>query len=302
MAKERSEHWIRRGLGTAIALIHGIGAKYPQEYWHDFLSVLKQDETLGKFGLFVWKYPTNVQPSGIMNAFSTIKKRTPQETAPRIALLGSAWNANYLSQFEGYQNIVLVCHSMGGLVVKSWILATLEQGQSRSLAKLRHIAFYATPHQGAPITASTQWNKQLKDMHVDNPFIEDMGRRWYDHVVAWKERVPESANERFNRYIPHLVLAGLNDAVVPARYASINGMELIPIPGDHSEVIQPVDSNDTRYKIWRTRLNEALKTSQPGNDFFPPPIQRQPLESRLVPPQASPAAEVRTEKRGMEKD
>src|SRR5947209_6945525 len=115
---ERAEYWIRSGHRKAIALIHGIGAKDPQVYWQDFLSVLMQDKELDEFGVFVWKYPTHVQPSSIWNPFSTIKRKTLREAAPRIALLGSAWKTTYHTQFQGYQDIVLVCHSMGGLVVK----------------------------------------------------------------------------------------------------------------------------------------------------------------------------------------
>lgn len=268
---EQTEHWIRPSQGRrAIALIHGIGAKDPQAYWQDFISVLTHDEELQEFGVFVWKYPTHRQPGGIRNVFSTVKEKTLRETAPWIAELGSAWDTTYREQFQGYQDVALVCHSMGGLVVKSWILDRLEQGRSTSLVTLRHIAFYATPNQGAPITTLAQWNKQLKDMQLGSPFIEEVDRRWYDHVVAWKEHVPEPAYEHFNRYIPHLVVAGINDAVVPSHYATIRGMPLTAVAGDHSQVIQPINSNDTRYKIWRTHLDEAFKMILPSTDVALP--------------------------------
>ncbi len=269
----RTEYWIRPGQGKAIALIHGIGANDPQAYWQDFLSVLMNDEQLHEFGVFVWKYPTHVQPGGIRNALSTMKRKTLRETAPRIALLGSAWNTTYHTQFQGYQDVVLVCHSMGGLVIKSWILQTLEQGQSTSLATLRHIAFYATPHQGAPVTTLARWNQQLKDMQLDSLFIEDVDRRWHDHVIAWKERLPGPADAHFNSYIPHLVLAGLNDGVVPPQSATIRGMPLTQIIGDHSQVIQPIDSTDTRYRVWCTHLDETFSRIAPKIDVSSPPEQ-----------------------------
>ena len=272
---ERTEYWIRPGQGKAIALIHGIGATDPQAYWRDFLAVLMQDEHLHEFGVFVWKYPTHVQPGGIRNALSSWKRKTLRETTPRIALLGSAWSVTYRTQFQGYQDVVLVCHSMGGLVVKSWILQMLEQGQSKNLATVRHIAFYATPHQGAPMTTLARWNKQLKDMQLDSPFIEDVDRRWHDHVVTWKERPLAPADAHFNGYIPHLVLAGLNDAVVPSQYATIRGMPLATITGDHSQVIQPIDSNDTRYRVWRTQTDEAFANLSIKTDVSSPPIRHE---------------------------
>jgi hypothetical protein len=107
---ERTEYWIRQGQGKAIALIHGIGATDPQAYWQDFLAVLMQDEKLYEFGVFVWKYPTHVMSGGMRNIFSIMKRKTLRETAPRIALLGSAWNTTYQTQFQEYQDVVLVCH------------------------------------------------------------------------------------------------------------------------------------------------------------------------------------------------
>jgi len=283
-AMERTEYWIRPGQGKAIALIHGIGATDSQAYWQHFLSVLIHDKKLQDFGIFVWQYPTHVQPSGIRNVLSTVKRKTLRETAPRIAVLGSAWDTTYHTQFQEYQHVILICHSMGGLVIKSWILDTLERGQSTSLATLCHIAFYATPHRGAPVTTLAQWNNQLKEMQLDSPFIEEVDRRWHDHVVAWKERLPELADQHCNRYIPHLVLAGLNDAVVPPHYATIRGMSCTSIIGDHSQVIQPIDSNDTRYKVW---LDDIFKMTAPETNVSMPPNHQMHSEHMMVPSSVS---------------
>ena len=220
----------------------------------------------------------------------SLRKETLRETAPKIKDLGAVWNTTYHTQFRDYQEVVLVCHSMGGLVVKSWIIDTLERGQSKNLETLRHITFYATPHNGAPITTLANWNKQLKDMRLDSPLIEDIGNRWHEHVVAWKEKVPGPGTSLYNRYVPHLVIAGLIDHVVPSNYATIRGMPLTPVQGDHSEVIQPINTDDTRYKVWCNAINEALQArsqrvqplskpaQQDGNEYLqvsPSPVQQQ---------------------------
>src|SRR5258708_37376065 len=104
------------------------------------------------FGMFVWKYPTHVGPGRWNDLVSIVAKKTLRETAPRIKRLGAVWDSTYRTQFREYQDVFLICHSMGGLVVKSWIIDLLEGGQSERLKALRHIAFYATPHNGAPVT------------------------------------------------------------------------------------------------------------------------------------------------------
>ena len=57
-----TEQWIRPGQGKVIALVHGIGARSALDYWHVFLQVLQIDEKLRDFGLFMWKYPTHLEP------------------------------------------------------------------------------------------------------------------------------------------------------------------------------------------------------------------------------------------------
>ncbi len=205
--------------------------------------------------MFVWKYPTHVGPGRWNDLVSIVAKKTLRETAPRIKRLGAVWDSTYRTQFREYQDVFLICHSMGGLVVKSWIIDLLEGGQSERLKTLRHIAFYATPHNGAPVTTLADWNKQLKDMQLDSPFIEDLGNRWHEHVVAWKDKVPGPEDRRYNRFIPQQVIAGLADRVVPSPSATIRGISLTTVPGDHSEVIQPFNIADTRYQVWRTALD-----------------------------------------------
>src|SRR2546427_8898701 len=119
--------------------------------------------------------------------------------------------------------MVLVCHSMGGLVIQSWIADVLEDGESAELDMLRHITFYATPHNGAPI-ARVAWNEQLEGMTVTDSLVASIGKRWHNHGVEWKDSQIKSENRSYNRYIPHLVLVGVNDKVVPHNFAEIMGM------------------------------------------------------------------------------
>ncbi len=285
----KNEDWIRPGHGKVIALLHGIGAKDPQDYWSAFLEVLSNDETLQEFGLFVWKYPTHVNPSWWRNLNAFIKTRRFSETAPRIKLLGEEWNSTYHAQFHGYQEVILICHSMGGLVIKSWVIDVLQNGQSHNLDTLRHISFYATPHNGAPITTIADWNDQLKDMQLDSPFIGDVGKLWDSKVVAWKDKDIGPENRLYNRYIPHLVIAGVSDPVVPPEFATIRGMQRTVVKGDHSQVIQPESRDDTRYKVWWIDVEEALSLKPQW--LFPISPNKAPSDPPQSPSLAEPATQ-----------
>jgi hypothetical protein len=277
-----TERWIRPGQNKVIALVHGIGAKDPQIYWKSFLNVLLNDEQLQSFGVFVWKYPTHLEPGLWRNILDSVKGITLYEATPRIKQIGAAWNSTYQTQFQNYQDVVLICHSMGGLVIKSWIVDMLANGQSASLSKLRHIAFYATPHEGAPVTRSAAWNQQLQEMQVDSAFIDDVGRKWHDHVVDWKRKTPGKLDKRYNSYIPHLVFAGINDNVVPYHFASIKGMDTTLLVGDHSRIICPSDTSDTSYKAWKNDMEQALQGGSvlTSSQLFEPQEQ-QPFQASL---------------------
>ncbi len=268
-----NERWIRNGRGKVIAFIHGIGAEAPQDYWKQFLTVLQSDEKMQDFGIFVWKYPTHKEPKILKD------KPLVSAAAPGIKLLGEAWGATYRAQFREYQEVVLICHSMGGLVVKSWIVSVLIDGDSARLNTLRHISFYATPHNGALSATLTAWNEQLQDMKLDSTFIADVGKGWHNRVVAWKDKDPGVSDHLYNRYIPHLVNAGLRDKVVPYNLATIRGMETVVLQGDHAQVIQPENADETCYKAWRDDVEETLRskprTMAPSSETAQQPVNRQ---------------------------
>ena len=108
---------------------------------------------------------------------------------------------------------------------------------------MRQIAFYATPHEGAPLATLAAWNKQIKDMKFTGDFIQRVRDGWMQHVVSWRGKEPDG----YNRYITHIVIVGANDEIVPYQYASILGMDTLRVVGDHNEVIQPESVADTCY-------------------------------------------------------
>jgi pimeloyl-ACP methyl ester carboxylesterase len=98
--------------------------------------------------------------------------------------------ADLLAVHDGLKGrfIVLVGHSMGGLVIKTLITQTQAYGDARSRALVRRmcgVAFVATPRQGSQlatlakaITAILRTNAQVGDMrispyHLVQPSSED---------------------------------------------------------------------------------------------------------------------------------
>ncbi|MGH2510370.1 MAG: toll/interleukin-1 receptor domain-containing protein, partial [Ktedonobacteraceae bacterium] len=63
---------------------------------------------------------------------------------------------------------------------------------------------------------------------------------------------------------PRLATAGLLDRVVPSPSATIRGIPLTTIQGDHSQIIQPTSATDTRYRVWRDAFDE-FALANPSN-------------------------------------
>src|SRR5882762_4472723 len=96
-----------------LLFIHGLGGD-PQDTWGKFDALIKQDVELGKrieTGLF--GYPTH---------------RWPFRRSLKIQDISKALKTEIDIRYKGYDRIVLVCHSLGGLVAKHYICHALKEG------------------------------------------------------------------------------------------------------------------------------------------------------------------------------
>jgi pimeloyl-ACP methyl ester carboxylesterase len=84
-------------------------------------------------------------------------------------------------RFVHFERILLVCHSMGGLVGKRYIIANLERGLP---LRVQGIIFFATPHTGAGLaTAANLLSTQhyhVRQLRKDSDFLDLVTRSWVD--------------------------------------------------------------------------------------------------------------------------
>lgn len=79
---------------------------------------------------------------------------------------------------EKYQNIVVIAHSMGGLVTKSYVLQELEAGRP---CKIRLILSLAVPHLGADLATYGKLlsnNQQIKDLAPLSELCPKLNDAW----------------------------------------------------------------------------------------------------------------------------
>ena len=62
--------------------------------------------------VFVWGYPTHSGPKWLSDVVASLREKNLVDATPAIARLSGLWRSTYQTQFNGYHEIILVCHSM----------------------------------------------------------------------------------------------------------------------------------------------------------------------------------------------
>lgn len=95
--------------------------------------------------------------------------------APTIQTLANGLRTEINNRYLTYNEIILVCHSMGGLVAKQYLINEIKIHKPESL-KVKKIIYYATPHLGTQLAnyAKLVPNKQIKQMARDSEFIDSI--------------------------------------------------------------------------------------------------------------------------------
>ncbi len=148
--------------------------------------------------------------------------------------------------FDDHQRVVFVSHSMGGLVVRQFLITNRER-----LAKVAMLYFYATPTNGSELTVVAKeisGNPQLRGMLPleGNELLQSIQSSW----LGW------DAAKRLPSYCAYETLPTFGVAVVSmASATALCNEPLDPITADHIDIVKPKDRGDPRY----TRLAHALR-------------------------------------------
>jgi pimeloyl-ACP methyl ester carboxylesterase len=134
-----------------------------------------------------------------------------------------------LGALAGYQSLVLIAHSMGGLVVQRALI-----DEAALANRTRAVILFGTPSGGLVKARSIFfWKRQLADMAKSGPFITDLR-------TAWQERFGREAPFKF------LAVAGERDQFVPPE-SSIKPFpddQQAVVSGNHTSMLAP-GRNDT---------------------------------------------------------
>ncbi len=251
-AKEPNLVIYRQQEGTAaVFFIHGFTGDATGT-WGDFPALLAADPELSEYDVFSWGYPTQ------LNLAYTITRHFWTDD-PDIETIGMGLRTLLANFAQNYQKLVLVGHSMGGLVIQSFILEELLRDGHEHLDKLTEVVLYGTPSGGLKKASLGAFLKnQIADMNFYGDFIQKLRSEWKQQLDDCR------ASSALQRSFRLTLVAGMKDNFVPPE-SSLNPFPLDEkeiVPGDHTSMVKPSPGNDLAFRVLKKRLLRGALTAQ----------------------------------------
>lgn len=240
----------------AIVFVHGFMGTC-KETWDKFPNLIHTDEALTPFDVYSWGYPSGV--------FSK------QPSARRVGQQLKTYLANNLSE---YDEIYLVSHSLGGLVVQYMVIDELQKGHASQLTRIKHIVFFGSPLNGHELDRLTRLVKnEYADIDFRSESITALVTEWNERVYKPDIRPGDENSKLKIRFTP---ICGLEDEfITPNECTAIYDRFVETVPGNHFEMKNPRNRDADSYRIVKRRLVEStvLKGDQP---IVPPDQENKP--------------------------
>ncbi|HEX9801142.1 MAG TPA: alpha/beta fold hydrolase [Thermoanaerobaculia bacterium] len=253
----------------AALFIHGFTGHH-EETWINastgasFPGLLQADTELSDYDVFGFQYRTSAV-SG--ESIKKIARQLADEIEQRMSR---------------YEQIVVIAHSMGGLVAMHYILIQLRAARS---LPIRGVMLYAVPINGSHLVSMAKaagialkfvvpragglfgWlrgqNEQVSQLAPASEFVQELNDEWALRVVNGGHSSEEAKRRSL---LPVRVVTGTKDLVV--REVSAKGtygaIDWHPLDFGHVAVVKPEDATDPRY----LKAKDFLVQCRPPRDRF----------------------------------
>lgn len=222
---------------TAVIFVHGFTGD-GQSTWSELGPRIMDDPLMESWDAWLITYASSFMPDLLVGLWSA------DADLDQIALmLCTAITKTELSQYE---SIVLVAHSMGGLVVQRALL-----NDEDIAARTHAVVLYGTPSGGlSKASRIRRFKRQLRDMVADGEFITKLRHDW---------------NARFGEKLPFnfLAVAGESDQFVPP----MSSLDPFPkencavVAGNHVSMIHPHEADSGASSLAVNLINNLGKST-----------------------------------------
>lgn len=242
-----------------IIFVHGLSGS-ADGTWGDLVRCVRSDEAFARHTLDFYSFPTKL----IRLPFAA--------PLPGLRSIAEGLTTFIQERHGDKQEIWLVAHSLGGLIVRQMVVAELRS--SRTL-KVTKIALIAVPNNGSMLASVGSLvsfpHRQLKRLSRDDEALRSLNADWE------QLKVEELISVRYivggcDRAVPH-------ESAVP--YVGRENKALL-IDADHRSIIRPRDIDDIRYQTVRRFLLESVNPCKVSSPASVMPVAKKP--SRAADP------------------
>ena len=255
---------------TLLLFIHGLGG-HPQKTWGKFPQLIEQDSDLAdKVDCRFYSFPTKLWSVPFLSS------------SPKIQTLADGLASDIKHRYSDYQRVVLIAHSLGGLVARQHLLDITLAQQSHSMTGL---LLYAVPNNGAGLASVAKylswWQPQLKQLCNESDFISTLNKQW--------------VQLKLGELIPAKFIVGGTDAVVSKSSAeSYWGNEAVETVVDkgHIDLVKPDNSDDLAFLILKHFVIARLENPEGRGSTNETPATQKALKTDSVAPNNLPHANL----------
>ncbi|MGE5478142.1 MAG: esterase/lipase family protein [Bacteroidales bacterium] len=217
--------------------VHGLGGD-AKLTWGAFPELLRGDSATADCEIAQYSYPTDLFRIPLISKKSV-----------GIQDLAAALKTEIKHRYSDYDDIFLLCHSLGGLIAKRYIIDIINIGQE---CRVRKVIFYATPHDGSMLAdiggVISFRHNQLKQLCRNSEFLEQLNLDWIRLCVDEK--------------IDVTYVVGTLDRVVPKESARgfIGNRRTEVVDRGHTDICKPSGPSDIVFLIARNAIGAPLYT------------------------------------------
>ena len=233
--------WIRRDKKQGLVVfVHGLNGGMDTWAYNtqiSFPSLLLADSRINDFDIACFNYFTTFTniygkcKSFISKMFSSLK--SSRKNLP-IEEIGELLKTEFSVNFSKYKKIIIIAHSMGGLISKYCILQQIEHDGRTPVTGFISLA---VPHQGAEaanIASLISSNAHVGDLKVLSEAIDKLNRSWSQSSVTPEVKYIYGAHDSFVK----------KNSAIPTDTIKANAMA---VNEDHIGICKPKDRTQIVY-------------------------------------------------------
>jgi len=214
-------------MSTTVVFVHGFQSG--PECWEPLCACIRKDTDplMQDFKFLRHQYPTSIVELSLLSRIPTIK-----ECGNNLG--------EFLRLYAPTGQVMLVGHSMGGLVIQSFLAQVIVANRAKDLERIRSVIMFATPNRGATILSTLRELVSKFIPNVQDEQLRPLNAEISDTIdIITRSLVDATAVKENSCPLPFRAFWGLSDNVVPEASARGPFVEASALPGNHSGILKP---------------------------------------------------------------